>query len=191
VLARAFHTDPLFTYTVPDEDLRRRILSRLMVPLVRYGILFGDVFTTPDLEGIAIMHPPGKTASNFLRLLRSGMLWIPFQMPLRAFTRLMRFQGPTEEIRKELDLGEYWYLAVLGVDPGKQGRGIGGALIQQVLEKADRRRMPCYLETMNWENLTFYEKHGFSAGGNRVVPTRDGSHPSVKIWGMVRQPVYS
>jgi hypothetical protein len=64
-------------------------------------------------------------------------------------------------------------------------------LIQQVLEKADRRRMPCYLETMNWENLTFYEKHGFSAGGNRVVPTRDGSHPPVKIWGMVRQPVYS
>jgi GNAT superfamily N-acetyltransferase len=188
VLARAFHADPLFTYTAPDEDLRRRILPRLMEPLVRYGISYGDVFTIPDLEGIAIWHPPGKTVPSFLGMLRSGMLWIPFRMPLRAFTRLMHFQSPTEEIRKELDVGEYWYLAVLGVDPDQQGRGIGGALIQPVLENVDRRRIPCYLETMNQENLPFYEKHGFCAEGLRVVPVPDGSHPPVNIWGMVRQP---
>ena len=34
----------------------------------------------------------------------------------------------------------HWYLAVLGVDPGRQGRGFGSHLMQPVLERCDAER---------------------------------------------------
>src|ERR671911_747572 len=53
--ARAFHDDPGSTYLFPDQGRRERFLLRLMTGVVRYGDLFGEVYTTPgEPEGIAV-----------------------------------------------------------------------------------------------------------------------------------------
>jgi len=41
----------------------------------------------------------------------------------------------------------HYYLSVLGVDPGSQGRGVGSALLAPGLGLCDREGVPAYLET--------------------------------------------
>lgn len=188
VLARAFFTDPMFTYVCPEPELRARILPAIQLPMVRYGLLYGKVFTTPGLEAAAIWLQPGETDMKYWRMFRSGMFSIPFRIPWKSFSRLVSIEKPAEEIRKKAISGRYWYLAVLGVDPAYQGKGIGGVLIEPALSEADRAGLPCYLETMNEANLAFYRKSGFASAGEAEVSSIGRRKDTVQIWGMVRQP---
>ena len=45
-LSRAFHDDPLQTYVFPDPVERAARSPALFTPLLRYGLLFGEVLTT-------------------------------------------------------------------------------------------------------------------------------------------------
>jgi GNAT superfamily N-acetyltransferase len=78
---------------------------------------------------------------------------------------------------------EHWYLFLLGIDPSRQGQGVGGTIIQPVLERADKDRLPCYLETTKERNLDFYGKHGFDV----VVDDRINDGP--RYWTMKRDPI--
>ena len=77
----------------------------------------------------------------------------------------------------------HWYLYLLGVEPARQGRGVGRALLAPTLARADAGGVPCYLETQNSRNVGFYERLGF-----RV--TSDGWAPgtTLRVWTMRREP---
>jgi ribosomal-protein-alanine N-acetyltransferase len=57
----------------------------------------------------------------------------------------------------------------IGVDPGWQGKGIGKALLQGLLERADQAKAPVFLEvrTDNVPAITLYKAHGFEQIGLR------------------------
>jgi hypothetical protein len=58
-LARAFHNDPLQSYVFPDENERRMRSPAHFAPLLRYGMLFGEVLTTEGNPlGAAVWLPP-------------------------------------------------------------------------------------------------------------------------------------
>ncbi len=58
-LARAFHNDPLQAYVFPDEAERRARSPAHFAPLLRYGMLFGEVLTTQGKPlGAAVWLPP-------------------------------------------------------------------------------------------------------------------------------------
>ena len=79
---------------------------------------------------------------------------------------------------------KHWYLPLIGVDPPRQGKGLGGDLMQVALARADADRVPCYLENTKERNLPFYAKHGFEVIVEINVP---GGGPT--IWTMKREPV--
>lgn len=56
----------------------------------------------------------------------------------------------------------HFYLGVLGVDPGHQGAGLGGVLVEPVLEACDRGGVLAHLESSNPRNIGFYERLGFA-----------------------------
>jgi len=78
---------------------------------------------------------------------------------------------------------DHWYLLLLGVDPPRQGQGVGGSLIEPILRRADAEGRACYLETMKPRNVTFYQKHGFA-----VVVEGDTSDGGLHFWTMRRNP---
>src|SRR5262249_11214900 len=69
------------------------------------------------------------------------------------------------------DMAEaHWYLASIGVEPSRQGTGVGGALLRQGCARADEGAFPCYLGTTNRRNVEFYERHGFKILVHGVEP---------------------
>jgi GNAT superfamily N-acetyltransferase len=71
----------------------------------------------------------------------------------------------------------------LGVAPAQQGRGLGRALLQPMLARADAEQVRCYLETFTERNVQFYTKLGFRVLVHDSIP---GGGPP--FWTMVRLP---
>ena len=55
----------------------------------------------------------------------------------------------------------HFHLGPIAADAGKQGQGIGSALMQAFCDRVDRDRALAYLETDKAANVKFYEKFGF------------------------------
>jgi ribosomal protein S18 acetylase RimI-like enzyme len=53
------------------------------------------------------------------------------------------------------------YLQSIGVEPALQGRGLGKALLQPVLDRCDAEQVPAFLETVQERNLPPYRSRGF------------------------------
>ena len=74
------------------------------------------------------------------------------------------------------------YLAILGVEPARQGTGIGAALMRHRLERCDRDGLLAYLESSNPRNVPFYRRHGFEV----LDEIQTGTSPT--IFPMLRHP---
>lgn len=183
VMSRAFFNDPTFIYISPDEKSRIKTLRAFFRFDIRYGTLYGDVYTTPLTEGGAIWISPENTAFGLSQMIRTGFLALPIAFGWAGFERLMRFSDLVEQWRKRSVAKEHWYLAGLGVEPSKQGKGNGSALLQPILARADTEGLPCYLETLTERNLGFYERHSFHVAASGEVP-KGGP----MVWAMVRPP---
>lgn len=53
------------------------------------------------------------------------------------------------------------HLGPIGVAPGKQGKGVGTALMRRYIEHLEQEKAAGYLETDRAENVEFYKKFGF------------------------------
>ncbi len=64
----------------------------------------------------------------------------------------------------------HWYLFVVSTLPERQGQGLGAAVLQPVLARADREAVPAYLESTSPRNLSLYRRHGFVETGEIALP---------------------
>jgi ribosomal protein S18 acetylase RimI-like enzyme len=165
-LTAAFNQDPLMAYFLPEgEGAKQTALKQICQALLNYAQSYNQIYTTADQpKGVAIWLPPEAaqvTLPQLWQVATSGLLTLPFYM------RWSRIAGFVSFISKEIQLHDrlapepHWYLAMLGVSPEFQGQGIGGKLIQPVLQAADRTKTPCYLETSTAAAVRFYQQHGF------------------------------
>ena len=67
-----------------------------------------------------------------------------------------------ERVRQAAIDRPHWFLALLGVDPTFQGRGVGSALLRVGHEAADLDGRPCFLETFTEPNVAYYERRGYT-----------------------------
>ena len=183
VLALAFHQDPIACYVFPEEAQRRRVLRWMFHCHLRYGLRYGEVYTTDSVGGVAIWLSPGQTTQTLWRLLRTGALPAPLRFGWRALRRSMAFMDLATTWHRQYAPEAHWYLFYLGVIPTQQGRGIGSALLQPVLARADAHQLACYLETGVARNVGFYARHGFHVVAEGALP-RGGP----RLWAMVRTP---
>lgn len=184
VLGRAFFDDPLLTYILPDDARRAKPLTWFMGCAATYGHRFGEVHTTPGaVAGNAIWLPPGEPKLTMVRMLRAGLLQTPFKFGIGPFNRFLKATSFYEQLHHKYAPEPHWYLMVLGVDPPRQGQGVGGALIAPMLERADAAGVPCYLETNKTRNVPFYQRHGFEVCEEGEMPA-GGPH----YWTLKRAP---
>jgi len=176
-LSRAFHDDPVFSWSIPEPD-RRRAVSPGFFTIFTVALQRHDhVYRTADGTGAALWVPPGVApvgddeADAFGAALEE--ICGPDAERALAIDALLDEHHPHEPV---------WYLNFLGVEPDGQGRGVGSALLEHVLVRADGEAAVAYLEASSVRNRRLYERHGFEARGELRVP---GGPP---LWPMWREP---
>lgn len=186
MLAVAFDEDPLYVTLFPEPEERSRLLALLWAGVLRYSLRHGIAYAAPEIAGVAAWLAPGAMDITPWRQLRSGLV-LPravMRFPREARRRTLAYISRLDRLGREI-MGDRpcWYLWVLGVEPSARGRGIGGGLLAPVLEHADRERLPCYLETFNERDLSFYERHGYRVVWSGFLPEGD-----IRAWAMLREP---
>lgn len=159
-LSRALHDDPGWIYTFPDAATRAARMAKLLATVLRALYLRHDECWTvevgADIAGAALWDPPGGHDLPLGRAVLAAprIAWLLGRRIPAAIdiVRQMERRHPTEP---------HWYLAVLGIDPALQGRGLGPRLLTPVLDRCDAERLPCWLESANPRNHGFYRRLGF------------------------------
>ncbi len=75
------------------------------------------------------------------------------------------------------------YLWMIAVAPGRQGEGLGSALVQHVLDRCDGEGVAAYLEASSARSRGLYERLGFAFTGS-ALELPDGP----PMWPMWRDP---
>jgi ribosomal protein S18 acetylase RimI-like enzyme len=184
-LVQAFRADPMYACICSDEAERVRSMRPLWDALIRFTLIYGEVWTTPEVSGVACWLAPGHTEVGFRQMVRTGfaLAWAMMRFSGDARRRIMGVIGYTEKLHRRAMPGLHWYLWALGVTPSSQGQGIGSSVLQPVLARADAAGLPCYLETETERNVAFYRKHGFEVLTAEVAPEHN-----LMLWTMARRP---
>jgi ribosomal protein S18 acetylase RimI-like enzyme len=178
-LAEAFWDDPVQAFLLPDEKSRtRRMLGLFTVLLRGHYLKLGETYIVPDHSGAAMWAPPGKAVLPFTAVIRHS----PAMLKALGTRSLLALQV-LSAIEKQHPKEPHWYLGVLGTRPDRQGKGIGSALMQPILERCDAEGVPAYLESSKESNVAFYRRHGFEVTG--TINLAKGGPP---VWPMWREP---
>jgi GNAT superfamily N-acetyltransferase len=167
-LADAFHDDPVWgPFFFPDVARRRARLVRFFEgELGSVALPLGEVWTTEHVEGVAVWAPPG-----FWRVpLRTAVAQLGPMIKTfgRSLPRVLRALRAIEGRHPREP--PHYYLAFLGVAPSRQGKGIGTALMQPVLERCNRQGVPAYLEASTARSAACYERAGFALQELAPIP---------------------
>ena len=181
-LVAAFRADPMFAYLQPDEVRRGQFIRWMSTRALRYGTMYGNVYSDNDADGVAVWLGPGATDMSMWRLLRSGFLTMPFSWGLGVMSRFNALDTHLKKIHKAATPGDHWYLLMLGVAPEQQGKGLGSRLIGVAASQADAAGHPCYLDTETEENVSYYQKRGFEVVGEHKFSD------ALTMWGMRPEP---
>jgi GNAT superfamily N-acetyltransferase len=177
-MARAFFVDPILAYMFPDEDERRQLAPWHFSAFIRYGYLFGEVYTTSgNPDGTAVWFRPGESELTAERIEQAGLDRAPEILGAESWARFNTVCDYIEALHPKEVPEPHWYLPLLGVDPRLQGQGVGGALLKVILDRADRDGLPAYLWTAKSHNVGFYQQHGFEVMTEGVEPTS-----SIPFW---------
>ena len=171
-LAHAFHDDPLQTYSLPDAEDRARRSPAHFASILRYGLLFGEVFTAPGrARGAAVVLPPDGWEITPERASAAGFDQWPTSLGVVAAERFSSALSALDPFHHRDVPSAHWYVLVLGVSPEAQGTGLGRALLQPMFDRATGSGQPCYLETAQPKNVGFYEHLGFRVLVDMVEPS--------------------
>lgn len=189
LLARSFVEEPLFAYLFAGKE-RSRVV-RATVPWFRCFIrtFMGDgeihaARLDGRLVGVGVRTPPGAVPLKGVRKARFVASVVLANLRMMATSRAARGMMTIGPKLERLEPHEPFYgLSWVGVEPEFQGRGVGRALADFAVRRADETRVPAWLITFGPETRALYERRGFLVE-QEVRPLPDGPVG----WTMLRKP---
>jgi len=173
-LTLAFSGDPPCRWAWPDPQQYLEAFPGFARAYGGGAIGYGTAYYYESFCGVALWLPPGaapdeeslvKVVEDTVADERKGAMFSMFEQ--------MDALHPQEA---------HWHLALIGVDPARQGKGIGSALLSHILNVCDAQNVSAYLEATSPRNVPLYERHGFEAVGSIQVAD------SPRIIAMLRKP---
>ncbi|MFZ5670039.1 MAG: GNAT family N-acetyltransferase [Pseudomonadota bacterium] len=167
VLTLAFSTDPAVRYMFPDAAVFLKAFPRLVTAMCGSAIAGGTAWAVEGNAAAALWLAPGEDADGeSIGALVEEFVPLERAIVLAQVGELMGQFHPHEP---------HWYLSMVGVDPSRQGQGLGAALLKEGLARCDAEGLPAYLESSSPRNVPLYERHGFEVIG-LIKP---GDHPGL------------
>ena len=183
MLTRAFWNYPISTYAYPDELVREKRLPYFFQYILYYCIKYGEVYaTSPEIEGVAAWLASDNFPMTIRKLLRSIPLPLLFKLDRKSMQQMKSFSDYIDAVHKRLTPFQHWFLQTIGVDPAYQGKGYASKLLRPMLVRIDKESLPCYLETIDAQDVPLYEHFGFKVIDESTVP-----ETSLTNWAMLRE----
>jgi GNAT superfamily N-acetyltransferase len=173
-LTLAFASDPVMRWCWPDPRRYLTFWPQFADAFGGRAFDHGTAYGLEDCVAIALWHPPGvePDAETTIALMRESMDDQTFEDVNGIFEQMDRLHPKVA----------HWYLPLTGVEPHRQGRGLGSALLRHALEICDDESLPAYLEATTERNRNLYARNGFSV----MDIIRAGTSPP--MWAMLREP---
>ncbi|MER5905247.1 GNAT family N-acetyltransferase [Streptomyces mirabilis] len=179
LLDEAFQGDPVSVWVFPDAAHRRAKHPGLMGMFTEVVLAEGRIDVTEDGTACALwLSVPadaGHADDEDDGPVRLREAVDPDNERVELIGRLTAGIHPAGRAHE--------YLWMIGVAPGRQGEGLGTALVRSVLDRCDREGLPAYLEASNADSRRLYERLGFDVTG-RPLDLPDGP----RMWPMWREP---
>jgi ribosomal protein S18 acetylase RimI-like enzyme len=179
MMVRAFDDDPLANWMILQDRRRSWRFRRYFEAELERSHKQGIVEVCGFGIGAAFFTPPGAS--------RMG-----FKLSLRTQWGMMQAIGPARHDRMNRCLrpafdsdpaSPHWGLSAIGVEPVRQGQGIGSLLLGRVLAECDRTETSASLLCTKAKNVAFYERHGYKVIREHDIPDR-----GPRVWRMWRDP---
>ena len=158
----ASHADyPGFRHVFPNEQTRHRALAPFMVATARDAAKHGHglIARSSGIIGVALWMPPGTFPLSSARKARMTPALI--RMALIVGRAMRRFALLGSALERAHPPEPSWYLQAMGVHPLAQRQGAGARLMAAGIALADEDHLPCYLQTSDPANVSYYERFGF------------------------------
>jgi len=178
---RAFATDPLIRWMLPDDEAYAAWQGQTFFRLVsRRWLETGEVWMTDDGVAVSIWGSPEPTELSDSA--RDAII-----------ADYQRFDGATHERLAEADRSTkahhptepHWYLQFLATHPDWQRQGLATRTMAQVRQQCDDRGLGQYLETATDDDIAFYRARGFEVTESWAL---GNPGDTVTITGMWRNP---
>ncbi len=186
-LVEALEDDPFYSVITKDfsgdRAIRREVLAAYFDHSMAEGRKLGRCTVLPDdHSGAAIWTMPQapRLMAESKQAKHRFLERILGRAGLADYDLIIEFMSA----RAERAVGsDAWYLSILGVSPGAQGKGLGRRLLEPTLAEADQAETDCYLETYSSRSMNFYERLGFKQVVSHIEPVTSSEY---RI--MVRKP---
>ena len=181
VLADAFIHDPLYTWMLPGRlPLKPRLRATFTAEMECYGLRRGPCGRR-DYDGAVVELPPGAWEMPTSMTGKEALKW------LRAFGTRLPLAGRVQRAMEARHLREpHFYLRIVGYERARQGQGLGSALMQPTLQRADSAGLPATSRPVRQRSAALYERLGFVHMGALELPEGGPS-----LWLMRRPPAGS
>jgi ribosomal protein S18 acetylase RimI-like enzyme len=180
VLTRAFDDDPVMTYLIPQDSRRverlRTMMGTALDPLTHP---YGETWMTEAGDGAALWNPPGQLPHG----LKDNLRLLPTMLRVAGLRGFPRVMSALDRMEKKHPKDPHYYLLAIGVDPPKQGTGVGSRLLKPMVARLDAEGAPAYLESSKESNVPLYERFGF-----KVVEEMPIGKDGPSLWRMWRDP---
>ena len=164
------------TWILPNPDVRLRVLPRFFGVMIEQSQRYGAVYASGNFEAASLWYPPGIIEDR-----KRVRWWDDLRLAGLLTSALFRGMKVAEAMHAHHpDPQPYDYLRYVGVCPGSQGKGWGGAIVRDGVRRAARRGRGVLLETATESNVAIYTRLGFAIRSEWSVP---GGGP--KFWTMV------
>ena len=144
----------MIRFLAPGDDAYERIAALF------FGCLFdlradggGEVRVTDDVSAVSLWNPPGGNRHGAEHVGRVFAEQVEANLDAVELERMSVFDEALGSIHPE---EPHWYFGVVGVRPGRQGEGLGSAVIRSVLDDPIAADVPAYLVTATERNVPVY-----------------------------------
>ena len=162
ILASSFDDNKSVNYIIKQDKKRMDRIKNLMKYSFDMCYWFGDVFLSDDKKSCALILLPDKKKTT-LKSILSDIKLIISSMGLSNIKKAMDREA---QIKKLHQKGLIYYLWFIGVDPNEQNKGIGSALLCEIIKEGVSKQRPICLETSTIKNIPWYQKFGFAIYNN-------------------------
>ena len=178
VIAAAFDGLAPSRWLIADPEARRVILPCYFRLQIAYVMTAGLVHTTPGRDAVALWLPAGPGAEGPLAGYQQRLAdaTAPWTGRFAVFDQALEAHHPAGV--------PHQHLAILAVRPGRQGRGIGTALLNARHRDLDRDGIPAYLEASSPRARDLYLRHGYTLRPGSAFRLPEGP----LLWPMWREP---